>query len=278
MGQLYIGIVIGVLVSAFGQLFQAIYGYIKSLGEKRTTGLQNHFKLLEERLIQPIAENLFKLTYYYGEISPEGKGRHWSPDDRKIELVYETELHKSFKLHFKDLSNQIEELENQINSHNDKYDSFVNEVKAEIANITSINYGRQAPCLHPGIVRCFIQTIFDKARNSRLSYDFIGSTIQQNGDFWRLYRRSLDGDLSGYADFTSEQQGKICKEKLIDFLESQDLLNKTLHIEINGISLNTKACKLASALDTTCWEYTILGRTLKKVNECQYCKVIFGKE
>lgn len=283
MSDIVIGIIAGSIVALvsfvlglFGNMW---YGHYQEKRHRVSEALRNHFRLLEEKVIQPIVETLWKLKYSHGEISLDGQGRHWSPDDIKIELFYETELHNSFRTHFKDFTNQIINVEKEVNNHNEQYDNFVHEIDAEITAKTGLNYGRKAPCLYPEIFGYFIKTLFDKANNSRLSYDFIGATVLQKGnDIWTLCCRSLDGSLHDFALFVSEQQGEECKDNLVGLLESQELLIKALKIGIDGISLNTKTLRLGAALDTMCWEYTILGKTLKKVDECQYCKVIFGKE
>jgi len=281
MSNIVVGIIAGSIVAVisfiiglFGQIW---YGRFQEKQRKRTESLKNHFLRLNGNVITPLMTKLQSLKNDRGEISQDGKGRHWGTDDANISL--DLKDWNSFSLHFENTAETVQRIIEEINTHNKEYDSYISKLTEKLNKIRPLHSNFITPSIFSSeLLRLSMETLSEMASNrfEKTSYpiirDFREANVAQEGERWVL--KSKFG--TNYATSNSEANCEHYKKMLIDIQNSQNLQKMTYDLENNAVHLITKCSNIHSLLDFIRHSYEKLGKTLDRVDECYYCQIIFG--
>jgi uncharacterized membrane-anchored protein YhcB (DUF1043 family) len=270
--------VISLIIGFFGKVGYDLWhdNYVEKK-QKRKEALNNHFFRLNENVITPLMNKLQSLRNDRGEISQDGKGRHWGTDDENISL--DLKDWSSFSLHFENTAEMVQGIIEEINIHNKQFDYYISQLIEKLNKIRPLHSNFITPSIFSSeLLRLSMEVLFEMAGNrfENTSYpiirDFREADVVQEGERWVL--KSKFGTI--YATSNAEANCEHYKKMLINIQNSQDLQKMTYDLENSAARLVTKCSNTCSVLDFIRHSYEKLGKTLERVDECYYCQTIFG--
>jgi hypothetical protein len=295
MNQLIIGasvaIISAIIGALIGPMVRIIYDKRREKQRVQSQGLKNHFKQLETSVIKPISEMLGQITDSEGTLwqSTEGSFRnpkyYWPTKDFK-----EGEF-ANFKLHFPSQADIAARLMNEIDKHNEGHKSFLDNLTETVKEktripikyiIKSTGIAGERPFIYAEVPTYVQQTLYHLAvrklgGNEKVTihyyHDFRKARIERKkDDAWWVSTETAD---AVYAQVITEEEANLCKQTLVELMESSQLLDEMCEIYVEAERLENDSKSLASMLDFICQQYDKYGKLLRRERGCPICQVIF---
>lgn len=295
MSDIVIGIIAGSIVALisfilglFGQIW---YGRLQEKRQRQHNSLKQHFLDLNEKTITPLISQLETLQNDLGEISFGGQGRYWSPHDMKFLPRVLTEDWRVFSLHFPAQAATIDSLVDQINNHNKEFDELIKLLEAHLNKIYPLARSIKEPPFLTGELLGFMRTtIFQAARkeyalefnedtfeiidNYPITHDFNKSSIVKENEYWLLVN-TPKGNGMKYAILTSKEEAEYCMKSLVALQNSPEFLQEAYKLFEYANLIMGRNRLVADSLAFLRQCYKELGKTLKRVKSCPFCRVIY---
>jgi hypothetical protein len=252
----------------------------KNIEEKRSRddAMRNHFQSLRRAVISPVITQLGDIKSYLGELSPGGQGRRWSPNDVDFTLTVPNEDFNIFSLHFYQQSLQIQELLKKMNEHNAEFDHYVQTLRERLNFIFPLSQKvSDSPFLYSELLSILRQNIFElikiteKGINYKPINNFNEALIKKENGYWFLLSKS---ESVRYARLNAIQEADICKGKLIELQNSDELQKLALKLSKQSDSIERDFTQTVKVLEFLRENYTSLRNIMDKNRECQYCQAI----
>jgi len=270
------GIVVGT-ITAIGVFVGPIVAikFQRSHVERREA-LKNHFQMLADGLLLPLAECTREPRNNRGELSLRLSPTGSESGKRYVEDVdlQQDKLYSSFRLHFPIQAKEFELFRNSYLNHYKELEQFNLELEKLILEKTGLSFksNGQKYYIESSTVDCLRLTLYQHVRKEPILHDFREAEIHKGDDFYRLHDRNLQ--RYDYAFTLSEEDSENLKSTLIELMERIDLQQRELKIVQNAEKLKNESNLLSKQLYSTYQNYSNLGNTLKWLKDCSICKVM----
>lgn len=251
--------------------------------QQQKDALEKHFQQLETSAIKPISNIMRRITNSEGTLWEKGEIVFSNPTYRWPTKTFEQGEFLNFKPHFPNQTDTIMKLMTEIDKHNEEVKLFRDKLTELITTktkipIKAVKTAEERPSIEAAVPTYLQQTLYNltaiglheeaKATNY---HDFRQAEIKRMTDtYWRLY---TPGTL--YASVTTKEEANLCKDALVELMNSEKLLIKMCAIYIDAKHLEEESRSLANLLDFICDQHDQYGKLLKREKGCAICKVIF---
>lgn len=283
--------ILGLLGKIFYDMWHDNYIEKKRL---RKEILKNHFMDLETKVIRPLSLVMGGICssdgklWYRSELNSHqvtysNPSYAWS-----LTKDFQGEAYYAFKLHFATQEGKSTKIMSEVEKHNKNYESFKNNLGKLIQEKTDMpiravgaieNFEEERPFIYAEVPTYLQQALYylpridpEQRQRGKRSFDFQQSEIKREPDgYWRLH-----GSSAAYAQTTTEEEANLCKQTLIELMESIPLLEEMYGIYKEANRLESESRSLASLLDIICEQYDkYSSKLLKRERDCPICQVIF---
>lgn len=243
---------------------------------ERREALKNHFQVLADGLLLPLADNTREPENKRGELwlrldsTGSDIGKRYVKD---VDLQQD-KLYSSFRLHFPIEAKEFELFRNSYLNHYKELEQFNSELRKLILEKTGLSFKSKdlKYYIEDSTVDCLRLTLYQHVIKEPILHDFREAEIHKDDDFYRLRNRNLQA--YSYAFTLSEEDSENLKSKLIELMERIDLQQRELKIVQNAEKLKNESNLLSERLYSTYQNYFILGNTLKWLKDCSICEVM----
>lgn len=279
---------IAILSLIGGFILHLVYESYREKRKLRNEGLRNHFKDLEAKVIKPISEIMGQITNSEGTLWLSGEARFYNPSHYWPTKDFKEGEFSGFKLHFPSQADIAVRLITEIDKHNENNKSLLNKLTKVIKENTGIpiknivkstGIAEERPFIYAKVPTYVQKTLYHFAarkinRNEKdtIYRDFRKAKIERKDDAWWVYSESI-GDV--YAQVKTKEEANLCKQTLIQLMESDELIEETCGMYREAKRLENESRSLASLLDFVCQQHDKYGKLLKRERDCPVCQVIF---
>lgn len=286
-------IVVGIIAGSIVALISFILGLFGNIGyaryqenrQRQNEALKKHFTDLETYVFKPLIKMLKQIINQQGTLwLYDGEKKVYSNPKLFYLPMEDIKSLLSFNIHFKNKTEDIEKLISNIVDNNELTNLFTKNLEKlvrdktniPVKNVANVEAG-EIPFIYaevPTYLRLSLSYLAERNIDQKASlsqyFDFRNAEIKKEYDYWRLH-----GSGVAYAQLATEQEAILCKEILIELMESDELQKETHFIFRNASRLEIGARRIAYELDTIIQQHAKYGKLLKRKRECTICKIIF---